>query len=521
MLAYNDGEKTVISFLSALNIPASDLTIFGVSKHRGSQHQNQGDIDKAGQGHATNEPQSYQGQGTKADCLTYFSDTAVSREGDVKVKDFSGCADPVPLPELGTPAKQKPRQCSGMQRKRKLPVPRTEGECGQTLALQPKLSETLSVWHTQSVARDQNTAAVEFETDVNVRAQIPAEGADEQVTDRGGECQQLQPKTPVSHSQSGHCQGVKKLREIHDGGSDSKRETTRCRDKDDLAESVDDRPEYGAGAGRKNTRSRSQGSKYVHELEEFESPAMLSGKRLKLDQILKERMQVDPSSKEKVKLDQTAQKKVKLDKTSKEKGKLDQTSEEKVKLDQTSKEKGKLDQTSKKGVERTMSRRKKKQKTTSPMHRIQKTQSEHMQDSTTTLSPMSLRLRTKRNLSKSKEGQNPGAAEMGNTVGQRRVARQPTSGRQEGRKMFRCPVCQRAVQSSRGLSAHLRHAHQHKPSKHQRGETLLSVSIFLCFFSSFFPLSNFFVWFLLILLAESHSYDHDANYLELKKPGMS
>ena len=181
MLAYNDGEKTVISFLSALNIPASGLTIFGVSKHRGSQHQNQGDIDKAGQGHATNEPQSYQGQGTKADCLTYFSDTAVSREGDVKVKDFSGCADPVPLPELGTPAKQKPRQCSGMRRKRKLPVPRTEGECGQTLALQPKLSETLSVWHTQSVARDQNTAAVEFETDVNVRAQIPAEGADEQV----------------------------------------------------------------------------------------------------------------------------------------------------------------------------------------------------------------------------------------------------------------------------------------------------------------------------------------------------
>ena len=168
-----------------------------------------------------------------------------------------------------------------------------------------------------------------------------------------------------------------------------------------------------------------------------------------------------------------------------------------------------------------MSRRKKKQKTTSPMHRIQKTHSEHMQDSTTTLSPMSLRLRTKRNLSKSKEGQNPGAAEMGNTVGQRRVARQPTSGRQEGRKMFRCPVCQRAVQSSRGLSAHLRHAHQHKPSKHQRGETLLSVSIFLCFFSSFFPLSNFFVWFLLILLAESHSYDHDANYLGLKKPGMS
>lgn len=518
MLAYNEGEKTVISFLSALNIPASGLTIFGVSKHRGSQHQNQGDIDKAGQDHATNEPQSYQGQGTNADCLTYFSDTAVSREGDVKVKDRSGCADPVPLPELGTPAKQKPRQCSGMLRKRKLPVPGTKGECGQTLALQPRLSETLSVWHTQSVARDQNTAAVEFEMDVNVRAQIPAEGADEQVTDRGGECQQLQPSTPVSHSQSGHCQDVKKLREIHDGGSDSKRETTRCRDKDDLAESVDDRPEYGAGAGRKNTRSHCQGSKYVHEIEEFESPAMLSGKRLKLDQILKERMQVDPSSKEKVRLDQTAWKKVKLDQTSKEKVKLDQTSEEKVKLDQTSKEKGKLDQTSKKGVERTMSRRKKKQKTTSP---IQKTHSEHVQDSTTTLSPMSLRLRTKRNLSKSKEGQNPGAAEMGNTVGQRRVARQPTSGRQEGRKTFKCPVCQRAVQSSRGLSAHLRHAHQHKPSKHQRGKTLLSFSIII---KKFFFLSFLSVTFLLsfcLFCLQSHSYDHDVNYHGLKKPGMS
>ena len=55
----------------------------------------------------------------------------------------------------------------------------------------------------------------------------------------------------------------------------------------------------------------------------------------------------------------------------------------------------------------------------------------------------------------------------------RAVARQRASGKLQERSVKECPVCQRVVQSSTGLAAHLRKVHQHyKPPKEHTGETL-------------------------------------------------